>query len=132
MALVSLRFVSICFALLAVLASCTMVLAQSQHGNGRGPTLKAVGGPDTLTMDEIIRVALRVLGRRRPILHAPDVLMKALTAPLTLLPSPPMTPAAIDFIVQSAPVDTGPLTAALPRSLTPLPQALATYLGPRR
>ena len=91
-----------------------------------------VGGPDTLTMDEIIRVALRVLGRRRPILHAPVVLMKALTAPLTLLPSPPMTPAAIDFIVQSAPVDTGPLTAALPRSLTPLPQALATYLGPRR
>jgi NADH dehydrogenase len=91
-----------------------------------------VGGPDTLTMDEIIRVSLRVLGRRRPILHAPVALMKAMTAPLTLLPSPPMTPAAIDFIVQSAPVDTGPLTAALPRSLTPLPEALATYLGPRR
>jgi uncharacterized protein YbjT (DUF2867 family) len=91
-----------------------------------------VGGPETLTMDELIRVALRVLRRRRPILHAPVVLMKALTAPLTLLPSPPMTPAAIDFIVQSAPVDTGPLAVALPRSLTPLPDALATYLGPRR
>jgi NADH dehydrogenase len=91
-----------------------------------------VGGPETLTMDEIIRVALRVLRRRRPILHAPIMLMKAATAPLTLLPSPPMTPAAIDFIVQSAPVDTGPLAVALPRSLTPLPDALATYLGPRR
>jgi NADH dehydrogenase len=91
-----------------------------------------VGGPETLTMDEIIRVALRVLRRRRPILHAPVVLMKVMTAPLTLLPSPPMTPAAIDFIVQSAPVDTGPLHEALPRRLTPLAEALATYLGPRR
>jgi len=90
-----------------------------------------VGGPETLTMDEIIRVALRVLRRRRPILHAPVVLMKVATAPLTLLPSPPMTPSAIDFIVQSAPVDTGPLTATLPRNLTPLAEALATYLGPR-
>jgi NADH dehydrogenase len=93
-----------------------------------GATLE-VGGPETLTMDEIIRTALRVLGRRRPILHAPVLLMKALTAPLTLLPSPPMTPAAIDFIVQSAQVDTGPLTSALPRPLVPLAEALATYLG---
>ena len=91
-----------------------------------------VGGPETLTMDEIIRVALRVLRRRRPILHAPVVLMKVATAPLTLLPSPPMTPSAIDFIVQSAPVDTAALKATLPRSLMPLAEALATYLGPRR
>jgi NADH dehydrogenase len=90
-----------------------------------------VGGPETLTMDEIIRTALRVLGRRRPILHAPVVLMKVLTAPLTLLPSPPMTPTAIDFVVQSAEVDTGPLQERLPRPLLPLSEALATYLGPR-
>ena len=89
-----------------------------------------VGGPQTLTMDEIIRVALHVLGRRRPILHAPVWLMKVLTAPLTLLPSPPMTPAAVDFVVQAAPVDTGPLRERLPRRLLPLSEALATYLGP--
>jgi len=91
-----------------------------------------VGGPETLTMDEIVRTALRTLGRRRPILHAPVILMKVLTAPLTLLPSPPMTPAAIDFVVQSAQVDTGPLTEKLPRRLTPLAEALKTYLGGRR
>ena len=84
-----------------------------------------VGGPETLTMDEIIRTALRVLGRRRPILHAPVVLMKVLTAPLTLLPSPPMTPAAIDFVVQSAQVDTGPLQERLPRP-PPSLEALAS------
>jgi NADH dehydrogenase len=83
-------------------------------------------------MDEIIRVALRVLGRRRPILHAPVALMKLATAPLKLLPTPPMTPSAIDFIVQSAQVDTGPLGNTLPRPLLPLSEALATYLGARR
>ncbi len=91
-----------------------------------------VGGPETLTMDAVIREALRVLHRRRPILHAPVVLMKLVTWPLTILPSPPMTPAAIDFVVQSAPVDTGPLTAALPRRLTPLAEGLASYLAPGR
>ena len=90
-----------------------------------------VGGPETLTMDEIIRAALRVLGRRRPILHTPVLLMKALTAPLMILPSPPMTPSAIDFIVQSAEVDTGPLQERLPRRLTPIAEGLASYLAPR-
>jgi len=90
-----------------------------------------VGGPETLTMDEIVRTGLRVLGRRRPILHAPVALIKALTAPLTLLPSPPMTPAAIDFVVQSAQVDTGPLHERLSRPLLPLADALATYLNER-
>jgi NADH dehydrogenase len=87
-----------------------------------------VGGPETLTMDQVIRTALRVQGRRRMILHAPVILMKIATAPLTLLPVPPMRPSAIDFVVQAAPVDTGPLTAALPRRLRPLDEALATYL----
>jgi uncharacterized protein YbjT (DUF2867 family) len=91
-----------------------------------------VGGPETLTMDEVIRVALRVQGRRRFILHAPVSLMKLATRPLTLLPSPPMTPDAIDFIVQSAPVDTGPLSERLPRKLSPLAAALGTYLTRRR
>ncbi len=87
-----------------------------------------VGGPETLTMDEIIRTALRVQGRRRFILHAPVILMKLMTAPLTLLPVPPMRPSAIDFVVQAAPVDTAALSAVLPRRLRPLDEALATYL----
>lgn len=91
-----------------------------------------VGGPETLTMDEVIRAALKAMGRRRPILHAPVVLMKIATAPLTVLPSPPMRPSAIDFVVQSAPVDTGPLGERLPRRLRTLAEALPTYLAPKR
>jgi NADH dehydrogenase len=96
-----------------------------------GATLE-VGGPETLTMDAVVREALRIQGRRRLILHAPAGLMKLLTRPLTLLPSPPMTPDAIDFVVQSAQVDSGPLHERLPRRLTPLAEGLASYLAPRR
>jgi uncharacterized protein YbjT (DUF2867 family) len=91
-----------------------------------------VGGPETLSMDEIVRTALRVMGRRRPILHAPVFLMKIATAPLMLLPAPPLRPSAIDFVVQAAPVDTEPLHERLPRRLMPLSEGLATYLAPRR
>jgi NADH dehydrogenase len=91
-----------------------------------------VGGPETLTMDEIVRAALRASGRRRPILHAPAALMKLAMRPLKLLPAPPMTPDAIDFVVASAPVDTDLLRQRLPRRLTPLAEGLATYLSPRR
>jgi NADH dehydrogenase len=91
-----------------------------------------VGGPETLTMDAVVREALRIQGRRRFILHAPAVLMKLATRPLTLLPSPPMTPDAIDFVVQSAEVDTAPLTSVLPRALMPLAEGLTTYLAPKR
>jgi len=91
-----------------------------------------VGGPQTLTMDEVIREALKVLHRRRAIIHAPVGLMKLATAPLAVLPSPPMTPNAIDFIVQSAPVDTKELAETFPRRLTPLSEALASYLAPKR
>jgi NADH dehydrogenase len=96
-----------------------------------GLTLE-VGGPETVTMDSVVRAALHVQGRRRFILHSPVMLMKILTRPLTLLPSPPMTPDAIDFVVQSAQVDTAPLSAALPRRLTPLDEGLASYLARKR
>ena len=45
-----------------------------------------VGGPATLTMDEVIRTALRIMGRRRFILHSPVVLMKLLTPRLHCCP----------------------------------------------
>lgn len=90
-----------------------------------------VGGPETMTMDEVIRSALRVTGKRRLLLHAPASLMKVAAWPLQFLPRPPLTPDAIDFVNQPATVDTAPLLAMLPRRLTPLEEGLRTYL-PRR
>ena len=88
-----------------------------------------LGGPETLTMNEIVHRALAADGRRRPILHAPAALMKLAAWPLAFLPRPPLTPDAVDFVNQPAVVDSGPLLARLPRRLTPLDEGLASYLG---
>ena len=89
-----------------------------------------VGGPETLRMRDIIARALEVAGIRRPIIPGPTPLIRLGAAPLTLLPSPPLTPDAIDFINQPATVDVAPLLRRMPRRLTPLEEGLATYLAP--
>ena len=90
-----------------------------------------IGGPQTLTMRGVIGVALRVAGLRRLILPAPAALLKVVAWPLQLLPSPPLTPDAVDFINQPAEVDTAPLLARMPRRLTPLAEGLGTYVDAR-
>jgi NADH dehydrogenase len=67
-----------------------------------------LGGPERLTMDEIIRTVQRVLGRRRLLLHHPASLMKLLVMPMALLPEPILSPGAIDFILQEVDLDPGP------------------------
>jgi uncharacterized protein YbjT (DUF2867 family)/ligand-binding SRPBCC domain-containing protein len=89
-----------------------------------------VGGPETLRMRDVISRALRAAGIRRPIIPGPAALIRLGAAPLKLLPSPPLTPDAVDFINQPATVDLGPLMERMPRQLTPLDEGLATYLGP--
>src|SRR2546427_10611698 len=64
-----------------------------------------LGGPDRLTMDEIIRTVQKVLGRRPPLFHHPAPLMKLLVPPMTLLPEPILTPAASDFILHEVHLD---------------------------
>lgn len=89
-----------------------------------------IGGPEVLTMKEIIRTALGVMGRRRFLLPIPKVLMKAQAALLRFLPGPPLTPDAIDFITMDALADSSELVEALGLRLTSLREGLSTYLGP--
>jgi NADH dehydrogenase len=89
-----------------------------------------LGGPETLPMRAIIARALRVAALRRPVVPAPAPLLKLAAQPLRLLPSPPLTPDAIDFINAPATVALEPLLARMPRRLTPLDEGLATYLAP--
>ncbi len=90
-----------------------------------------IGGPDVLSMNEIVRTALRVAGRRRLLLSAPKGLMKMLATFLQRLPGPPLTPDAIEFITQDALADPAEVQSRLGVTVTPLPEALATYLAPR-
>ena len=89
-----------------------------------------LGGPGIYPMREIIGTALRVAGLRRPIVRGPTQLLKLGAWPLRLLPEPPLTPDAIDFINQPATTDIGPLQARMPRRLTPLEEGLRNYLAP--
>lgn len=89
-----------------------------------------IGGPETLSMREIIGRALKIAGIRRPVVPGPTPLIKLAAAPLALLPQPPLTPTAVDFINQPATVDLAPLLERMPRRLTPLDEGLAHYLAP--
>jgi NADH dehydrogenase len=101
----------------------------AERADADGQTLEA-GGPERMSMDEVIRAALEVAGKRRPIVHQPVALGKALAALLQLLPNPPLTPDAIDFITHEAVADNTVLERTLAPSFTPLREGLATYLAP--
>lgn len=90
-----------------------------------------LGGPQTLTMDEIILTMLRAMGLRRPLLHQPAWLMKLVTAPLTLLPAPPLSPAAVDFVLMEEPVDNSNVIRDFGVRLRPLAEGLR-YLSNQR
>lgn len=83
-----------------------------------------VGGPQVLTMDQIIQTMLNAMGKRRPLLHNPRWLMKLVTIPMQLLPSPPLSPSAVDFVLMEEDVDTTALIRDFGARLRPLSEGL--------
>jgi uncharacterized protein YbjT (DUF2867 family) len=88
-----------------------------------------IGGPEVMTMDEVIRTMCEVMGKRRVILPIPTALAKLGTAPLMLLPKPPMTPQGIDFAVQDGVVDNSETEQVLDVQPVPLMEGLFRYMG---
>lgn len=86
------------------------------------------GGPDRLSMDDVVRTALEVAGKKRPIFHQPAAVGKLMATLLQLLPGPPLTPDSIDFITNEAVADNAALERVFSPKLTPLRDALATYM----
>ena len=91
-----------------------------------------VGGPEAMSMREVIGRAMAVAGMHRPLMPGPTPLIKLAAWPMRFLPHPPLSPDAVDFVNQPATVDIAPLLRPMPRTLTPLEVGLATYLGPQR
>ncbi len=79
-------------------------------------------------MDEVIRTVQKVLGKRRPLLHHPVGLMKLLVLPMRILPEPPLSPAAVDFITQEVEIDPQPAVEYFGFAPRPLEQGLREYL----
>ena len=88
-----------------------------------------IGGPEVMSMREVIRRALRVARVRRPLLPAPAPLVKGVAAVLARLPGRLLTPDAIDFVNQPAVADNRTLFERMPRQLTSLEDGLRTYFG---
>jgi uncharacterized protein YbjT (DUF2867 family) len=89
-----------------------------------------LGGPERLSMDEIIRTVQKVLGRKQPLLHHPAPLMKLLVKPMALLPEPILSPTAIDFILQEVDVDPRPAVEYFAFPFRRLEDGLREYLKP--
>jgi len=88
-----------------------------------------IGGPEVLTMKEIVGAALEVSGRRRLLLSAPKPMMKLAAAVLQFMPGRPLTSDAVEFITTDALADPTRVELTLGIKMTPLREALATYLG---
>ena len=87
-----------------------------------------IGGPEVMTMNEVLKTALSVLGRKRFILHQPVFVGKTIGTLTSVLPSPPLSADAVDFICEPAVADNAVLEQTLHPSLTPLRAGLETYL----
>lgn len=105
--------------------------AQAAEPDGPQGTFE-LGGPEVLTMNQILETMMEVRGRRKPLVHFPPFLPKLAGFFLQALPNPPLSPQAIDFATEDAVADTTALVQAFDLRLTPLREALATYLAPRR
>jgi NADH dehydrogenase len=88
-----------------------------------------IGGPEVLTMREIVGTALEVSGRKRLLLSAPKAVMKAVASVLQFAPGRPLTPDAVEFITKDALADPAEVERVLGVKVLPLREALATYLG---
>ncbi len=88
-----------------------------------------IGGPLVHTMDEIIGVAMRVVGRKRTVLHVPVGLARVGGSVLEMFPGQLLSRDAIDFVTQSAVADNSELHRCFP-DLEPrsMETALASYL----
>jgi uncharacterized protein YbjT (DUF2867 family) len=83
-----------------------------------------IGGPDLMTFDEMIWTMMDVTGRRRPIIHIPEGMMRAGAAMLEKLPTPLLSRDAVTFVVADNGTNIGPLVAEFGIKLTPMREGL--------
>lgn len=90
------------------------------------------GGPEVMSTNQFMRLALDAMGRKRPLFHVPKALGKIPAAFLQHLPGQILSPAAVDFTAQGGVADPAVLRERFPDfEGTPVKQALESYLSSR-
>jgi uncharacterized protein YbjT (DUF2867 family) len=108
------------------LAACVAMAVK-----GRGPNATfAVGGPEPMSFEELIRLMMELSGHRRPIVHVPQTLMRMAGVLGEMLPRPVFSRDAVDFLITDNRCDIGPLIAEFGIRLTPARAGMA-YLKPK-
>jgi nucleoside-diphosphate-sugar epimerase len=88
-----------------------------------------VGGPQTLTMNEIQSAVLKAMNRKKPLLHQSLWLMKIVSTVMNLILSkPPLSAEAVDFVTADVPVDTERAEKIFGFKTTPLSEGLKKML----
>ena len=87
-----------------------------------------LGSSPPITMDEILRTIMRVLGKKKPLLHQPAWLVKIPASVIQYLPNAPLSPGAIDFIVMDEQVDPAEAELVFGVHFRGLEDGLRTYL----
>jgi len=106
------------------LAQC-VALALEGRGINR---IFEIGGPDTLTFDQFIKMIMDITGSRRPIVHVPEKLMRLAGLIGEKMPRPLFSRDAVEFLTADNTCDSAPLLAEFGVPLTP-PQAGMSYLA---
>lgn len=105
------------------------LVADIAGGPAADGTIIEIGGPAILTMDEILRVAMRVIERKKPIVHVPASFAKLGGLLLELMPGQLFSRDTVDFVTQPAVADNSELLRRFPGfELRELQGALSTYL----
>jgi NADH dehydrogenase len=104
------------------------VLADAATGPEAANQVFELGGPEVMSMNDVVRTALDVQGKKKSLLHQPVALGKILGRVAAILPAPPLSPDAIDFITNDAVADNTRLIEVLNPRLTSLREGLETYL----
>lgn len=87
-----------------------------------------LGSRPPLTMDEIIRTIMRVLGKRKPLVHQPAWFVKIPAAVIQYLPNAPLSPGAVDFITMDEQVDPSAAEQVFGIQFSSLEAGLREYL----
>lgn len=106
--------------------------ATQPAGGSTDARVLEVGGPETLTMDQVLATMLDAMGLRRRMVHVPEQLPRLAGAVLAAaLPRPPLNGPAVEFLTADAVAELTALREVMDVPLRPLREGLSYLSAPR-
>jgi NADH dehydrogenase len=102
-------------------------VALAINGRGRNGTYE-IGGPDLMTLEELVKLIMETSGRRRALVHVPAAILRAAGMVAEMLPGALFSRDAVNFLVADNVCDNAPLVAEFGLRLSPVREGLA-YLA---